>query len=323
VIWPVGAEQRVSIIVPTRDDAEMVSALLASLHRCTAKWNGIEIVVVVNGNPNAAALAQFAELQASFEPVRVVYRPMPFNWGGMNNIAVREFSDGEMLVFLNDDMLCLVRDWDVRLRSQLGRQDIAVLGGRLLYPNGTIQHAGIVFGHHAQILHEGAGDASGDGLYLDRTLLAHEAAAVTGAFLACRRDTFENLGGFDTERFAVTCSDIDLCVRARAEGGTVLYDPSLTWIHCESVSRGFDDHNESTRKRFDLEFTRWRAGCAELDLVDLSLNPHLVRSPRPFELFHRLDAATVDAWLDAQLYRRELGIARASRRIRRELRAVQ
>src|SRR5690348_257681 len=152
-------------------------------------------------------------------------------------------------------MLCLTPGWDVRLRSQLQRPNIAVLGGRLLYPNGVIQYAGIVFGDQAQNLHEGVGGAVGDGLYLDRTLLMHQTAAVTGAFLACRRDTFDSLGGFDADRFTVTCSDVDFCVRAHGSGNMVLYDPFLTWIHYESASRGFDQHSESARRRFDLEFT--------------------------------------------------------------------
>jgi len=305
IVWPEDRPRPISVIVPTRDSAEMVSALVHSLRRQTVHWDRIEIVVAVNGSPDQAACDAFAELESAFEPVRVADRQVPFNWGAINNAAAAEFSTGDLLVFLNDDMLCVTPGWDVRLRSQLARPDVAVLGGRLLYPNGAIQHAGIVFGHHAQNLHEGAGEAAADGLYLDRTLLVHQTAAVTGAFLACRRDTFESLRGFDAERFTVTCSDVDFCVRARVTGKTVLYDPFLTWIHYESASRGFDDHNESTRRRFDLEFTRWRDGSAALDLVDLNLNPHLIRSPRAFEVFHRVDAQAVDTWLAAQRHRRQ------------------
>jgi O-antigen biosynthesis protein len=307
IVWPENRPRLISVVVPTRDSPEFVSALVGSLRRHTVHWDRIEIVIVVNGNPNQAACDALAEIEHGFAPVRIVNHPVPFNWGAINNTAAAEFSSGDVIVFLNDDMLCVTPGWDSRLRSQLQRPDVAVLGGRLLYPNGAIQHAGIVFGHHAQNLHEGAGDTAGDGLYLDRTLLVHETAAVTGAFLACRRDTFERLGGFNAERFTVTCSDVDFCVRARAGGDLVLYDPFLTWIHYESASRGFDDHSESTRRRFDLEFTNWRSNCPALDLVDLALNPHLVRSPRPFEVFHRVDAETVDTWLAAQQHRQSAG----------------
>jgi GT2 family glycosyltransferase len=306
IVWPEDRARLISVIVPTRDSAAMVSALVTSLRCQTAHWDRIEIVVIVNGGPDQVARDGFAEIENAFGVVRVVNQRVPFNWGAINNAAATGFSTGELLVFLNDDMLCVTPGWDIRLRSQLARPNVAVLGGRLLYPNGAIQHAGIVFGHHAQNLHEGAGEAAGDGLYLDRTLLVHETAAVTGAFLACRRGTFDEIGGFDAERFTVTCSDVDFCVKARAAGGMVLYDPFLTWIHYESASRGFDDHSESNRRRFDLEFTRWRAGWQALDLVDLSLNPHLVRSPRPFEVFHRVDKEAVDTWLAAQQRRRRL-----------------
>jgi O-antigen biosynthesis protein len=142
----------------------------------------------------------------------------------------------------------------------------------------------------------------------------HQTAATTGAFLACRRDIFERLNGFDTKRFTVTCSDVDFCVRARGSGGMVLYDPFLTWIHYESASRGLDDDSESSRLRFDEEFSRWRAHCTAFDLVDLNLNPHFVRSPRPFEIFHRVDGQTVDTWLMAQRHRREQTAVERTRR---------
>jgi GT2 family glycosyltransferase len=304
ILWPDDRTLRTSVIILTRDSAEMVFALVASLRRHTAAWDRVEIVVVVNGTTNAQATYAFSEIENTFDHVRVIYHRVQFNWGAINNTAARRFTDGELLVFLNDDMICQTPDWDIRLRSQLARPDVAVIGGRLLYPNGAIQHAGIVFGHDAQTLHEAAGDAAGDGLYRDRTLLVHETAAVTGAFLACRRQVFDSLGGFDARRFTITFSDIDFCVRARATNRSVLYDPFLTWIHYESVSRGFDVHDDSKQRRFDSEFNSWRAGVPELDLIDLNLNPHLVRSPRPFELFHPVDQKAVDAWLEAQLPRR-------------------
>jgi hypothetical protein len=187
----------------------------------------------------------------------------------------------------------------------LTRPEIGVVSGRLLYPNGALQHAGMIFGHDALPSHEAVGDAPSDGLYLDRTLLVHEAAGVTGAFLACRRAMFDSLGGFDEQRYAVTFSDMDLCVRARANGYSVIYDPFLTWIHYESVSRGRDEHNVEKQWRADLEHGEFRSAFPAVDLIDLGVNPHLSRSMRPFESFHRLDQKAIDMWLLAQLRRRD------------------
>jgi GT2 family glycosyltransferase len=144
------------------------------------------------------------------------------------------------------------------------------------------------------------GDLPSDGLYLDRTLLIHEIGAVTGALLACRRATFDKLGGFDAQRYTVTSSDADFCVRVRLTGQRVIYDPFLTWIHYESVSRGQDAHDYKKQWRAETEQELWRSNFSEIELMDLSLNPHLAHSPRPFETFHRADHAQIERWLQAQ-----------------------
>ena len=298
--WPDDAERRLSVIVPTRDSADLVFTLISSLRRLAASWDRLEIIVIVNGKPDSRLRSAFAEIENTFDRVRVVYRVVDFNWGEINNYAVHEHADGELLLFMNDDMICLTRNWDQRVRSQLARDEIGVIGGRLLYPNGAIQHAGIVFGEAAMTAHEAMGDDAGDGLYLDRTLMVHEVGAVTGALFGCRRSLFDTLGGFDAQRYAVTSSDADFCVRTRLANKAVIYDPSLTWIHYESVSRGFDADNYKRQWRADAEHELWRSRFSEIDLVDLSVNPHFARSRHPFETFHRLDRKEIEHWLAAQ-----------------------
>ncbi len=309
--WPDDAERRLSVIVPTRDSADMVFALISSLRQHVAAWDRVEIIVVVNGKPKSRSRAAFAQIENTFDRVRVIYHTVDFNWAEINNYGVNEHANGELLLFMNDDMICLTRDWDRRVRSQLARDEIGVVGGRLLYPNGAIQHAGIAFGEGAMTAHEAMGDEAGDGLYLDRTLLVHEVGAVTGALFGCRRSLFDSLGGFDAKRYAVTSSDADFCVRARLSNKAVIYDPSLTWIHYESVSRGFDAHNYHRQWRADAEHELWRSRFSEIDLVDLSVNPHFARSRRPFETFHRLNRKEIELWLAAQLARRQHGTGKA------------
>jgi len=289
----------------------MVFALISSLRRHAAAWDRIEIIVVVNGKLESWSRAAFAEIENTFSQVRVVYHAVDFNWAGINNHAVREHTSGALLLFMNDDMICLTRSWDLRVRSQLARDEIGVIGGRLLYPNGAIQHAGIAFGEGAVTAHEAMGDEAGDGLYLDRTLLVHEVGAVTGALFGCRRSLFDSLGGFDAQRYAVTSSDADFCVRTRLADKAVIYDPFLTWIHYESVSRGFDAHNHKRQWRADAEHELWRSRFSKIDLVDLSVNPHFARSRRPFETFYRLDRKEVELWLAAQLARQRHGAGKA------------
>jgi GT2 family glycosyltransferase len=305
IVWPDDAASRIAVIIPTRDGVDMIFTHVSSLRRLAGNWDRIEIAVIVNGEIDDRTRIGFSEIERTFDNLRVVYRQTPFNWAEINNAAVSEVSAGSILLFLNDDMVCLTAGWDVRLRSQLARPDIGVVGGRLLYPNGAIQHAGIAFGAAGRTQHEAMGDIASDGLYLDRTLLVHDAGAVTGALLACRRTTFEVIGCFDAKRYEVTSSDADLCVRVRAASGRVLYDPVLTWIHYESASRGADSNDDRKRWRAEEEHAAFTSHFSEVDLLDLSVNPHLFRSGRPFEVFQRLDRNTLDLWLHAQVLRRE------------------
>ena len=305
ILWPDDQTSRISVIIPTLDSPDMVLALISSLRRRAANWGLIEIIVVVNGHLDPRSRFGLSEIEKVFDGVRVVYREVPFNWAEINNTAVRDRSSGELLVFLNDDMICLTDGWDTRVRGQLARDEIGAIGGRLLYPSGAIQHAGIAFSQDGTTAHEAMGDAPDDGFYLDRTLLTHEAGAVTGAFLACRRAMFDSLSGFDAQRYVVTSSDADFCVRVRAAGRIVIYDPFLTWIHYESVSRGRDSDDYKKQWRAETEHERWRAAFSQIDRLDLSVNPHLAHSVRPFSTFHRPDRDAIEMWLQAQAKRRE------------------
>jgi GT2 family glycosyltransferase len=303
ILWHDDPTRLVSAIVATAAGVDMVFTLISSLRRHADNWDRVEIFVVVNGDVDARLRLGFSEVEKAFNRTRIVYRPAAFNWCEMNNAGVESAAEDGILVFLNDDMVCLTSGWDARLRSQLARPEIGIVGGRLLYPNGAIQHAGIAFGQDGTTAHEAMGDAVDDGLYLDRTLLVHEVGAVTGAFLACRRAVFEDVGGFDAQRYAITSGDADFCVRVRNTGRSVIYDPFLTWIHYESVSRGQDAHDYRKHWRAAAEHERWRSRFSVAELVDLSNNPHVSLASRPFEVFHRPSGEAVELWLEAQRQR--------------------
>src|SRR4029077_17800573 len=302
-LWHDDSTSVISVIVPTAAGVDMVFTLISSLRRHADNWDRVEIVIVVNGDIDARPRLGFSEIERAFNRTRVVYRHARFNWCEINNAAVENVAKDGILVFLNDDMVCLTNGWDARLRSQLARSEVGVVGGRLLYPNGAIQHVGIAFGQDGNTAHEAMGDAADDGLYRDRTLLVHEVGAVTGAFIACRRAVFEHVGGFDAKRYAVTSGDADFCVRVRNTGKSVIYDPFLTWIHYESVSRGQDAHDYRKNGRAAAEHERWRSRFSVSELLDLSNNPHMSLASRPFEVFHRPSGEAVELWLEAQRQR--------------------
>jgi O-antigen biosynthesis protein len=305
ILWPDDLTSLISVIVPTMAGVDMIFTLASSLRRHADNWDRVEIVIVVTGDIDARQRLGFSEIERVFDRTRIVYWSAVFNWCEINNAAVEKLGENGILVFLNDDMVCLTNGWDSRLRSQLARSEVGLVGGRLLYPNGAIQHAGIAFGEDGKTAHEAMGDRAEDGLYLDRTLLVHEVGAVTGAFLACRRAVFEHVGGFDAKRYAITSGDADFCVRVRQTGRSIIYDPFLTWIHYESESRGQDAHDYRKQWRAAAEHDRWRSRFSTAELVDLSNNPHVSVAQRPFEVFRRPTAEAIELWLDAQCLRRD------------------
>ena len=305
ILWHDDRTSWISVIIPTEIGVDMIFTLISSLRRHAVDWDRVEIIVVVNGDIDARSRLGFSEIEKVFDGTRIVYRRVAFNWCEINNAAAGSAADDGILVFLNDDMVCLSSGWDARLRSQLARPEVGVVGGRLLYPNGAIQHVGIAFGQDGVTAHEAMGDTASDGLYLDRTLLVHEVGAVTGAFLACRRSVFEDVGRFDAQRYAVTFGDADFCVRVRIAGRSVIYDPFLTWIHYESVSRGQDAHDYRKQWRAAAEHDLWRSRFSEADLVDLSNNPHMSLAQRPFDVFYRPSGKAIELWLEAQCRRRD------------------
>jgi GT2 family glycosyltransferase len=304
ILWQDDPTSLISVIVPTEAGVDMVFTLISSLRRHAVDWGRVEIVVIVNGDVDARSRLGFSEVEKAFDRTRVVYRRVAFNWCEINNAGVDGATEDGILVFLNDDIVCLTSGWDARLRSQLARPEVGVVGGRLLYPNGAIQHVGIAFSQDGMTAHEAMGDAASDGLYLDRTLLVHEVGAVTGAFLACRRSVFDDVGGFDAQRYVITSGDADFCVRVRIAGRSVIYDPFLTWIHYESVSRGQDAHHYRKQWRAVAEHERWHSRFSEVERVDLSNNPHVSLAQRPFEVFHKPSGEAVELWLEAQCRRR-------------------
>jgi len=271
---------RVSIIIPTRDRADLLQQCLNSVLASQAEYpTKFEIIVMDNESVEPAThdlLKRFAERDA----IRVVPFKGSFNWSAINNAAARQ-ARGEVLVFLNNDTVVLSSDWVRELVSTLSRPDVGVVGARLLYEDGTIQHGGVLMGAASGAVHEGIGESPVEGGYLGRTALQRNVMAVTGACLATRASTFREFGGFDEANLRIEFSDVDYCLKVHDRGLAVIYNPFATLYHFESKSRGFATTSEQSR-RSRSEFTvfakRWRKYLE----ADPYYNPHFDRFSRPF-----------------------------------------
>ena len=225
---------RATIIIPTRDRADLLARCLASLRHPAATT--AEIVVVDNGSVEAATTALFETLRADPQ-VRILSRPGPFNYAGLCNDAASG-STADLLVFLNNDTAVRTPDWLDRLAAHALQPDVGAVGAKLLRPDGRIQHTGVVLGLGGLAGHFGALQAADTLGWDGRHVVAHDVAAVTGACLAVERRKFAAVDGFDAAHLPVELNDIDLCLRLAARGWRTRMEPAAELLHEESASRG-------------------------------------------------------------------------------------
>lgn len=254
--WPA-----VSLIVPTRDRAALLDGCLGSVFAHT-DYADLEMVVVDNGSRDPAALASLARW-AERPEVRVLRRDEPFNFARLCNAAA-ETARGDVLVLLNDDVLAIEPGWLRALVGEATRPEIGAVGALLLYPDRTVQHAGMALGPHGHAGHPWRG-LPAESADEPRVRLAGGRSAVTGACLAVRAEAWRAVGGMD-EAFAVTFNDVDLCLRLAQRGWRTLYQPAARLIHLESQTRT-PDHRPENRTRRDREaqafLDRWAAAVAD------------------------------------------------------------
>lgn len=227
----------VSVIVPTRNSPTLLRNCLDSLLRTAQAYPGPMQILVIdhqNEDPDSVALIESMKTRRGVDVMP--YRG-PFNWAMMNNLAAEQAS-GEVLVFLNDDTMAADHGWLGRAVMTLGLPDVGVVGARLLYGDGSIQHAGVVTSQEQGAVHEAIGMPAHEGGYLGRNLVPRSAAAVTGACMITPRFVFEAVGGFDAS-WPVNWNDVIYCLAARKAGWRVVYDPKVCLYHHECKTRGY------------------------------------------------------------------------------------
>jgi len=286
----------VSVIVPTRDSLALLRPCVRSLREKTA-YEPLELIVVDNQSSDPQTLAYLLELEQ--RGVATVLRaPQPFNFSDLNNQAARA-ARGEVLAFVNNDVEAIGPGWLEEMVSHALREEIGAVGARLLYPDGTVQHAGVVLGLGpdgiAGTPHRGfAGSAPG---YCNRAVIVQNFSAVSAACLVMRKRVFEEAGGFDAEHLPVSYNDVDLCLRLRERGYRILFTPYAELQHKESASRG-SDLSPERRARFLAEVSYMRSRWGALLERDPYFNPNLSldsdafllaappRSPLPWQPLH-------------------------------------
>lgn len=262
----------VTVVILTKDHPKLLAACTGGLLERT-DYPALHLILVDNGTTDDAALTLLAELERRSN-VNVLRRPGPFNFAALNNEAVRTVAGG-VLLLLNNDIEILDAAWLSEMVAQLARPGVGIVGARLLYPDRTIQHAGILLGPGGRATHVGRGAAETSTGYLGQLAGVRDFSAVTGACLAIEVETWNRIGGMD-ERFAVTWNDIDLCLRVRRAGLRVVWTPRATLIHKESTTRGLEAEDAAKLARFREEQALMLAEWGEAFENDPFLNPNLL-----------------------------------------------
>jgi O-antigen biosynthesis protein len=234
VQWPKATDVMISILIPFRDEPVLLRTCVDSV-TATTEGQETELVLIDNGSTDPETETLLERL-ARRKDVRVVHDDRPFNWAQLNNVGARA-ARGEILLFLNNDIEAHQHGWLSALGAHALREDIGAVGARLLYPNGRLQHCGLVVGLTGAAGHPLAGLPPDSPGYLNMATVTRECSAVTGACLATRREVFEHLGGFD-ETLGVDLNDVDYCLRAASAGYRTVFEPRAELIHHESPSRG-------------------------------------------------------------------------------------
>ena len=235
----------VSVIVPTRDALALTRLCVDSL-RAKTRYPRYEILLVDNQSTDPEAVA-WMQAQAAAGALRLLRYDAPFNYAAINNMAVAQ-AGGELVCLLNNDTEVMQPDWLEEMVSQLLQPGVDVVGAKLLYPNGRVQHAGDLVGVGGIANHAHAWLEAEEPGYCNRAIVAQEYSAVTAACLLTRRDRYLELGGLDAARLPVAFNDVDYCLRVREAGGHVVWTPHAVLVHHESVSRGKDDTPQQARR---------------------------------------------------------------------------
>ena len=275
VHWPLpDPAPKVSIVVATRDRVELLRTCIDGLLNST-DYPDFEVIIADNDSRDREAL-EYMDAATADPRVSVVRWPHPFNYSAINNFAA-SFATGRFLCLLNNDIEVLEPHWLTELVREGMRPGTGAVGARLLYPDRSIQHAGVAIGLGNAAGHPHRALPEGEPGYFAQASIARGASAVTGACLLVEKRHFEAVGGLDEEWLAVAYNDVDLCLKLRDLGLSNIYTPEATLIHHESKSRGLDfapEHLERYMRELAAFQDRWGTRSA----IDPWHHPRLDRA---------------------------------------------
>ncbi|MGB8633713.1 MAG: glycosyltransferase family 2 protein, partial [Rhodanobacteraceae bacterium] len=274
---------RVSLIIPTRDRLDLLRMSVGSILENTS-YPDFEVIIVDNQSQEPETIAWCKEIATNDPRVRILPHDKPFNFSRINNDAVARAS-GEIIGLVNNDIEATDPGWLAEMVSHAIRPDVGAVGAKLYYPDGSIQHAGVILGFGGVAGHVYCSKPKDHAGQMGRAMLVQNMSAVTAACLVVRKEAYLAVGGMN-EDLRVAFNDIDFCLRLLKAGYRNVWTPHAELIHHESASRGLEDTMEKQR-RFASESQLMKAIWGEMLNRDPAYNTNLSLSLEPFTL-HRV-----------------------------------
>lgn len=250
--YKIKGQPLVSIVIPNKDHINDLKLCMDSIDKLS-DYRNYEFIIVENNSTEDETFEFYKSIE-NRENVKIVYWDKEFNYSAINNYGVK-FANGDYILLLNNDTEIINPDCISQLLGYCQRDDVGIVGARLYFKDGSIQHAGVVIGFGGIAGHAFVTLFEEDNLYMSRTKVACDYSAVTAACLMVKKEIFEAVGGLD-ENFKVAFNDIDFCMKVRELGKLVVYNANAKLYHYESKSRGHEDTPEK-QERFKGEIERF------------------------------------------------------------------
>jgi glycosyltransferase involved in cell wall biosynthesis len=261
----------VTLIIPTRNAKHLVKKCINSILSKTTYPN-YEIILIDNGSDDCHAIQYFKKLESNFK-IRVLRDNGPFNYSALNNRAVEKAS-GEVIALINNDVEVISPNWLSEMVALSLQRNVGAVGASLLYPDGRMQHAGVITGLGGVAGHIHRNLPKGQPGYSGRAALIQEMTAVTAACLVIKKTIYNEVGGLNEIQLKVAFNDVDFCLRVKGAGYHNVWTPYAELYHREYTSRGADDTSEK-RDRYLQEALYMQERWAATLVTDPAYNPNL------------------------------------------------
>ncbi|MDW7998700.1 MAG: glycosyltransferase family 2 protein [Thermodesulfovibrio sp.] len=254
VIYHLRDKPLISIIVCTKDQFLILKNCIESILEKTT-YSNYEIILVDNQSTEENTLGYLKSL-LNIPKIKLLNYNKPFNFSAINNFAVTK-TNGEVLVFLNNDTEIITPMWLEIMLGCLQQPNVGAVGVKLYYPNGRIQHAGVIVGPGGCADHAFKGLEKTDRGYMDRAIIQQEYSAVTAACMMTWKNLFIKVGGFDEENLPISFNDVDYCLKLKEAGYRIIFTPYVEIYHYESLSRGKDfSYEAQIRSKREADYIR-------------------------------------------------------------------